>query len=44
MKYVVDYGRTYEEFPTYAEAELFCGVTGIHCEHIYEEEGECEEN
>lgn len=40
MKYIIDDGRFYAEFDTYREAEVFCGVNGIHGEDIYEEEEE----
>ena len=36
MNYFVEFGRVYEEFATYREAEIFCGENGIHCENIYE--------
>lgn len=37
MIYAVDCGRnSWKEFPTYEQAELFCGENGIHCENIYE--------
>jgi len=40
MKYLVDYGFHYEFFETYREAEIYCGERGIHCENIYEVDGE----
>ena len=36
MKYCVEYKNIYEEFETYREAEIFCGMYHIHCEYIYE--------
>ena len=36
MKYCVEFGRVYEEFETYREAEIFCGEHGIYGEFIYE--------
>lgn len=42
MMYFVEYGRVYEEFLTYRDAEIFCGERGIHPENIYEMEmGDC---
>lgn len=40
MKYFIEYNGFYAEFETYREAEIFCGVYGIHGENIYEEEKE----
>lgn len=41
MKYFVQYGRDYQEFPNYREAEIYCGERNIPCDEIYEiEEGE----
>lgn len=37
MMYYVEYGRIYEEFESYREAEIFCGENGIPCEYIYGE-------
>jgi len=36
MKYFVEYGRYYQEFATYREAEIYCGEHNIPCEEIYE--------
>ena len=36
MNYFVEFGRVYEEFATYREAEIFCGERGIHPEDIVE--------
>ena len=36
MKYCVEYEGIYEEFATYREAEIYCGMHRIHCENIYE--------
>ena len=36
MKFFVEYGRVYEEFEDYRQAEIFCGERGIPCENIYE--------
>ena len=42
MRYIVDTGRfgIYKDFPTYRDAEIYCGENGIHPENIYEEEDE----
>ena len=35
--YAVNCGRnSWQEFDTYEQAELFCGVYGIDCHNIYE--------
>ena len=38
MKYIVDCDGFYDESWTYRDAEIYCGVHGIHPENIYEEE------
>lgn len=38
MKYIVFEKVGYKEFPTYRDAEIYCGENGIHPEEIYEEE------
>ena len=43
MKYFVEdrYSGIYQEFKTYREAEIYCGMHNISCKNIYEiEEGE----
>ena len=41
MKYFVQFGYHYQEFPTYRDAEIYCGMNNIPCDEIYEiEEGE----
>ena len=35
--FYIDYNGYYEEFPTYREAEVFCGECGLPCEEICED-------
>lgn len=35
--FYIDFGIYYMEFATYREAEIFCGLCGIPCEEIYED-------
>lgn len=35
--YYINCGICCIKFATYREAEIFCGMCGIHCEEIYEE-------
>lgn len=36
MKYFVQFGRYYQEFPTYRDAEIYCGMYNIPGDEIYE--------
>lgn len=43
IQYVVEYSMGWKTFTDYRKAELFCGVNGIPCENIYEEEVDLDE-
>lgn len=36
MKYLIECPSSIVVVDTYREAEIFCGMYGIHCENIYE--------
>jgi hypothetical protein len=43
VRYVVEYGMGWRTFNDYRQAEIFCGVNGLSCDNIHEEEADLDE-